>query len=187
MAGDTVVSIHAPRFRGAMRSSRASKTSRTTFQSTLPVSGERCSFKMTISFSERSFNPRSPFPGSDARGMEMSKLGEKFQSTLPVSGERCIAKSATASPMPCFNPRSPFPGSDASQEPQSSGAAHVSIHAPRFRGAMRQTTTVMSSSRRFQSTLPVSGERCPPNWAAPVAAPSFQSTLPVSGERCADQ
>ena len=163
---DAVVSIHAPRFRGAMH---------------LP-------YMHNLSRSER-FNPRSPFPGSDAF-MVLLSFGRvvKFQSTLPVSEERCdiercvgvgndkvsihaprfrgamrvIARTAglsyhgfnPRSPFPgsdagcrvvfgylkaCFNPRSPFPGSDASHQERHPRASEVSIHAPRFRGAMRRS------------------------------------------------
>lgn len=88
---DAVVSIHAPRFRGAMH---------------LP-------YMHNLSRSER-FNPRSPFPGSDAF-MVLLSFGRvvKFQSTLPVSEERCDIERCVGV-----------------------GNDKVSIHAPRFRGAM---------------------------------------------------
>ncbi len=59
-----------------------------------------------------------------------------------------------------FNPRSPFPGSDATAGENTQTVQGVSIHAPRFRGAMRTKGWPLKAGLLFQSTLPVSGERC---------------------------
>ncbi len=84
------VSIHAPRCRGAMRRLWAWRLWAWSFQSTLPVAGERCGGFGRGACGLGRFNPRSPLPGSDAPS------GIIQQRRLP-----------------CFNPRSPLPGSDA--------------------------------------------------------------------------
>ena len=157
------VSIHAPRFRGAMRwAASATSASSGGFQSTPPVSGERC----------------ASFAGA-------VRVHILFQSTPPVSGERCL-----------FEVRGDFL------------RLMVSIHAPRFRGAMPYLVRPWPWAAQFQSTPPVSGERCLRDWGtgnlkpnvsihAPrfrgamrgpprhgTHSPMFQSTPPVSGERC---
>ena len=112
---ETVVSIHAPRFRGAMQKTCWQLPRPPPFQSTLPVSGERCLPPRQLD--EEGFirfNPRSPFPGSDAPRDPGAWRGPG-----------------------CFNPRSPFPGSDAGPLAVAGRGRPVSIHAPRFRGAMR--------------------------------------------------
>ena len=183
----------------------------TLFQSTLPVSGERCLRPGQYPASARSgFNPRSPFPGSDAADdAPAAGVEKRFNPRSPFPGSdahqgpvcrRCAGRvsihaprfrGAMPSPKPCcvrrwrcFNPRSPFPGSDAClpwpfgskgnvsiHAPRFRGAMRwwsamnsfvhiVSIHAPRFRGAMRNKRVRSHALQRFQSTLPVSGERC---------------------------
>ncbi len=59
-----------------------------------------------------------------------------------------------------FNPRSPLPGSDASERVIQPLPNEVSIHAPRCRGAMQAGDRRPCVDSRFQSTLPVAGERC---------------------------
>ena len=107
------------------------------------------------------FNPRPPFPGSDA-------IGKYYQGAMPDG----------------FNPRPPFPGSDAGAPRLPEADGNVSIHAPRFRGAMRRTASAIWPSSSFQSTPPVSGERCRSGALPGRLSRSFQSTPPVSGERC---
>ena len=85
------------------------------FQSTPPVSGERCHL------TEKFYMEQMP-----------------FQSTPPVSGERCIWFGVSVR-----------------------RSAKVSIHAPRFRGAMLSRILPKAPTQPFQSTPPVSGERCP--------------------------
>ena len=205
-----IVSIHAPRFRGAMPWLSCGAPS------CLPC-----------------FNPRSPFPGSDAPEVVIfitpltvsihaprfrgampclacwSPPTMKFQSTLPVSGERCNGRPCHRPRVNCsFNPRSPFPGSDASivftfddgyavsiHAPRFRGAmqleatlpaysSEVSIHAPRFRGAMPKTAiSKPSASRSFNPRSPFPGSDAKQR-AGSVVMRWFQSTLPVSGERC---
>ena len=158
-----VVSIHAPRCRGAMRRLWAWRLWAWSFQSTLPVAGERCT--------ERHYSTAAL---------------TLFQSTLPVAGERCTLDdqlglmvgwvsiharrcrgamlrrfSGWAAKLKCFNPRSPLPGSDAAPVLGLGGKAKM-----------------------FQSTLPVAGERCDYGSSNLRCSSVFQSTLPVAGERC---
>ena len=178
------VSIHAPRFQGAMPSASNSSVARDMFQSTLPVSRERC-----------------------ANAYKEVHCYFEFQSTLPVSRERCLRLIRSRRSVASFNPRSPFPGSDARQRQTVACESGVSIHAPRFQGAMPLSHCGDSCSSRFQSTLPVSRERCAKSSffrsgsGVSIHAPrfqgamqgftgqsgvnyKFQSTLPVSRERC---
>ena len=60
----------------------------------------------------------------------------------------------------------------------------VSIHAPRFREAMPGLVPLATRLPLFQSTLPVSGRRCPRTTMSCAAIRPFQSTPPVSGRRC---
>ncbi len=156
-----------------------------TFQSTLPVAGERCTSEGIKIRPFIGFNPRSPLPGSDARAAGRSTANRRS-----------------------FNPRSPLPGSDAAcrgrdelplqvsiHAPRCRGAMPevprvdgqiitVSIHAPRCRGAMLPVGVVVVAGQQFQSTLPVAGERCFRPSAIDLKLMQFQSTLPVAGERC---
>ena len=87
---NAIVSIHAPRCRGAMPSHGPSITGTGRFQSTPPVAGERCGTTRTRTWRQKSFNPRPPLPGSDARvHLQSVVLQNSFQSTPPVAGERC--------------------------------------------------------------------------------------------------
>ncbi len=70
-----IVSIHAPRCRGAMHPEKMwQEYPSTPFQSTLPVAGERCMGSMI--------------------GRSTIVL---FQSTLPVAGERCSTAASNCS------------------------------------------------------------------------------------------
>ena len=180
------VSIHAPRFREAMPHSAAMKTSRSTFQSTPPVSGRRCDWlRGEARINKASFNPRPPFPGGDAKTEDdvdpfttvsihaprfreampwsirsICQMAGLFQSTPPVSGRRCPYESSRKCWRGCFNPRPPFPGGDAEHEDPIYCGDIVSIHAPRFREAMPSTRAAKAATFLFQSTPPVSGRRC---------------------------
>ncbi len=155
------VSIHAPRFREAMRSPGARSMVASGFQSTPPVSGRRCQITRRKCRRVCGFNPRPPFPGGDARDMM-----------------RLISHSSR------FNPRPPFPGGDAEQSRQPEQQSEVSIHAPRFREAMLVYVGGTRFHLGFQSTPPVSGRRCPTFSTGRRSAKRFQSTPPVSGRRC---
>ena len=108
------------------------------FQSTPPVSGRRCLAPAAIRIAKSSFNPRPPFPGGDA--------DEGVEGRGQLQG---------------FNPRPPFPGGDAPFCGHEDVEIDVSIHAPRFREAMRLATRRGAHQQgQFQSTPPVSGRRC---------------------------
>jgi len=181
------VSIHAPRCRGAMpwppiSSVPASRS----FQSTLPVAGERCIADDDSRCLISRFNPRSPLPGSDAAALGVALVGL----VVSIHAPRCRGAMHRAA---LFN----------------SGAYPVSIHAPRCRGAMHAGRPVGPHGRlgfnprsplpgsdaapvlglggkakMFQSTLPVAGERCLLRYTKTPLVIGFQSTLPVAGERC---
>ena len=180
-----LVSIHAPRCRGAKR----------------PV-GEDDGEGLIC------FNPRSPLPGSEAsccdlhlchlavsihaprcRGAKRAKkllettIERMFQSTLPVAGERSLAgaesiASTTAfqSTLPVAGERSrgwiwinnvtpwfqstlPVAGERSKPEDDVDPFDAVSIHAPRCRGAKQFCDSDGRDDYEFQSTLPVAGER----------------------------
>ncbi len=208
-AAESAVSIHAPRCRGAMHRRRFRRCVIATFQSTLPVAGERCLSPSLHIVGHARFNPRSPLPGSDAfgaGGCEVSGIRFNPRSPLPGSDANITAITTHAarrfnprSPLPgsdarwcrvstcgsnSFNPRSPLPGSDATTTLRSCGCRAVSIHAPRCRGAMRR---IRAPERAFPA-VSIHAPRC--RGAMPKAmwdfdrAWQFQSTLPVAGERC---
>ena len=153
------VSIHAPRFREAMRRRIRRTCSIHQFQSTPPVSGRRCYREDEKRHSPRSFQSTPPVSGRrcvtqhlPGRGIDVSihaprfreampegvrrnRLSVLFQSTPPVSGRRCI-KSVPADVAGIF----------------------VSIHAPRFREAMRRGCSTRLSQRcRFNPRPPFPG------------------------------
>ncbi len=181
------VSIHAPRCRGAMHYGRVFGMTTETFQSTLPVAGERCGVGRArnpnmsgvsihaprcrgamphlwhcIPHFNTRFNPRSPLPGSDA--------------TLAISYVCRVA---------CFNPRSPLPGSDAfACSPASCDRPKVSIHAPRCRGAMQGADYRQTMTTSFNPRSPLPGSDALASSSQAASKCEFQSTLPVAGERC---
>ena len=177
------VSIHAPRFRGAMRNVDCQVGFDLLFQSTLPVSGERCRHRHFVGFfnavsihaprfrgamlarasspaeSLSCFNPRSPFPGSDASLLRC----RSFQSA-------------------CFNPRSPFPGSDATTQAVGLLDTIVSIHAPRFRGAMRcREPQTRRGGICFNPRSPFPGSDAPGESSRPVDKACFNPRSPFPG------
>ena len=182
-----VVSIHAPRFREAMRRAQGRAHPRHRFQSTPPVSGRRCGrrqnsapsstkFQSTPPVSGRRchqrprrpwrahcrFNPRPPFPGGDA-------------------GESRCSNTSPA----CFNPRPPFPGGDAPVTSPFNYYNDVSIHAPRFREAMPLFLLLSDLwCECFNPRPPFPGGDALKGAYAEPGLQKFQSTPPVSGRRC---
>ncbi len=208
---DDLVSIHAPRCRGAMlrwrlRADQAVQVS---------IHAPRC----------RGAMPQHA--ASEGRSDPVSIHAPRCRGAMRGGCRQSLRRHQ------CFNPRSPLPGSDAGQVGVVPPAADVSIHAPRCRGAMPPCFSAAGSAAlKFQSTLPVAGERCAGcsaqcarctrfnprsplpgsdaghlrsscragrvsihaprcrgamRWTAHGTAPSrrwFQSTLPVAGERC---
>ena len=185
-ARQTVVSIHAPRCRGAM----PRKPSTTCSTMAVSIHAPRCRGAMRGyergAFEAGRFNPRSPLPGSDAAALGVALVGL----VVSIHAPRCRGAMHRAA---LFN----------------SGAYPVSIHAPRCRGAMHAGRPVGPHGRlgfnprsplpgsdaapvlglggkakMFQSTLPVAGERCDYGSSNLRCSSVFQSTLPVAGERC---
>ena len=162
LCGNTGVSIHASRFREAMRYWSARLRRACMFQSTPPVSGRRC-----------------------VKTVPEGNEPPLFQSTPPVSGRRCQRLRSSRRANMRFNPRLPFPGGDARNSAMCSGDTCVSIHASRFREAMPGAFCGSSLVKKlFQSTPPVSGRRCPLSVLNKLLGGLFQSTPPVSGRRC---
>ena len=179
---DHVVSILAPRRRGACIVNSTSVHSFSKFQSSLPVAGERVSSELLkqlvcavsilaprrrgacraaarLSSPATGFNPRSPSPGS-VSARSMARYGcRTFQSSLPVAGER-VCRAPTRRPAPRW----------------------VSILAPRRRGACFRHVVPGCWCDRFNPRSPSPGSVCPP---APQRGgkDAFQSSLPVAGER----
>ena len=126
-----VVSIRAPRCRGAklVRSSRGAL--RTRFQSALPVAGERSQLWPRRQLSLRCFNPRSPLPGSEA-GWAVADAEQDV----------------------CFNPRSPLPGSEAPKTTPAPQVLPVSIRAPRCRGAKQSPKDALDNPSEVSIRAP---------------------------------
>ncbi len=156
------------------------------FQSTLPVAGERCHIILLPGELDKAFQSTLPVAGERCAALcQQSHTTSRFQSTLPVAGERCHGRRFRRfRQVGRFNPRSPLPGSDALLTMIRDASLAVSIHAPRCRGAMRRLWAWRLWAWSFQSTLPVAGERCTERHYSTAALTLFQSTLPVAGERC---
>jgi len=166
---DQIVSIHAPRFRGAMRRPD---------QRVGPVAGG--------SSHACCFNPRPPFPGGDAlrnvaygRQCGVSIHAPRFREAM--RGWRSICRLSWRS----FNPRPPFPGGDACSRSVPHSPRICFNPRPPFPGgdALSSSMWVLSPSL-FQSTPPVSGRRCAAKASSTTTPSQFQSTPPVSGRRC---
>ena len=138
---------------------------RTQFQSTLPVAGERSDLDAWLECNDESvsihaprcrgakrvertefrrfrrFNPRSPLPGSEAfaerAGTEVEKC---FNPRSPLPGSEAMKFFDRRSVFLRFNPRSPLPGSEAAAFLVFARLDVVSIHAPRCRGAKLPAT-----------------------------------------------
>ena len=145
------VSIHAPRFREAMPDFFKHPANIGEFQSTPPVSGRRCSITFGRGHRSTRFNPRPPFPGGDA-------AGERYLcGVIDVSIH--APRFREAMPAELIN---------------NYARCDVSIHAPRFREAMLPQIARRLAERWFQSTPPVSGRRC----SSPVTTGSIRTKSP---------
>ncbi len=112
----TGVSIRAPRRRGAMREQR-----------------RKVAACATVSI--RAPRRRGAMPGCRSW---CSAMAFRFQSAPPVAEGRCLYRPRTSRVARCFNPRPPSPRGDAGGWRAGHAGAHVSICAPRRRGAMRE-------------------------------------------------
>jgi len=131
----------------------------------------RADFRQTLA----DFNPRSPCGERRADG-RAEIHGTDISIHAPRAGsDRREARSRTSQAN--FNPRSPC-GERRCADREPCALARISIHAPRAGSdASRQYSS--SSSRAFQSTLPVRGAtRDVMKYAVFIP---FQSTLPVRG------
>ncbi len=161
--GAMVVSIHAPRCRGAMHVRRLSSWYQLPKVS---IHAPRCRGAMRPTtyppFNHIFVSIHAPrCRGAMHRKTSGSARFDPFQSTPPVAGERCAEQSTFFKPpRQRFNPRPPLPGSDATS----------CAHTP--------------AAELFQSTPPVAGERCPRFCSSMTQTQGFQSTPPVAGERC---
>ncbi len=160
------VSIHAPRCRGAMLAVRMQGGIKGLFQSTLPVAGERC-----------------------IEGKFLNAVHKKFQSTLPVAGERCGGRYSAACYAVGFNPRSPLPGSDATLHQIVVQRSAVSIHAPRCRGAMHRLLrqyqgrkAVSIHAPRCRGAMPRKRQDdCSHQYDVSIHAPRCRGAMPERG------
>ncbi len=204
-----LVSIHAPRCRGAMqRTDMANPGSLLLFQSTPPVAGGRCPTLPPVTKPAALFQSTPPVAGgrcpSDpatrppllvsihaprCRGAmpqytRPKALTKLFQSTPPVAGGRCavVLEFLALFGVSIHAPR--CRGAMLCSLCSAPTHTRVSIHAPRCRGAMRgiimRTTVII----QFQSTPPVAGGRCWNVWLSLAHHRRFQSTPPVAGGRC---
>ncbi len=183
----SVVSIHAPRHRGAMLLALHQLVELEAFQSTPPVTEGRCAL-LTAAVSSTIW----------------------FQSTPPVTEGRCSPPSSTRSATgDGFNPRPPSPRGDAlvvladhvavvlfqSTPPVTEGRCPAvrfirmtlkpfQSTPPVTEGRCFSLASRMSGSALFQSTPPVTEGRCSAMRHTPFADHEFQSTPPVTEGRC---
>ena len=152
-----MVSIHAPRCRGAKRGITNAGSSGCTFQSTPPVAGERSRSPPTTAAPVPSFNPRPPLPGSEARRM----TARTFHYLVSIHAPRCRGAKRPE----CLD---------------RSDTDEVSIHAPRCRGAKQRRYHNVSTGRRVSIHAP----RCrgaKPNDDPPIVSEFWVS---IHAPRC---
>ena len=207
------VSIHAPRCRVAMPTTRATLG---LVWLTVSIHAPRCRGAMPPralrwATARHGFNPRPPLPRGDAGAAPReARSVARFQST-PPRGDARHNHSLTSIPtivsihaprcrgaMPrepscrwpacehSFNPRPPLPRGDAGPwRTHLLPVQRVSIHAPRCRGAMPTgVTAIVLVQSKFQSTPPVAEGRCHKHVVHDLADLTFQSTPPVAEGRC---
>ena len=126
-AGPRRVSIHAPRCRGATRAG-AQGTNRGSFVS---IHAPRCR-------------------GATPMYNKVTLQTRKFQSTPPVAEGRRHSRFSCRSTYVRFNPRPPLPRGDAPLVADEVVGPMVSIHAPRCRGA----TLIFRNLRKKTNNLP---------------------------------
>ena len=117
LGGVALVSIHAPRCRGAKPVTSTPSTSREKFQSTPLVVEGRSQTPTSAERKRQSFNPRP----SLSRGEAVRPLQDRGRPRVSIHAPRCRGAKHAAW--------------DAAR-----GAQKVSIHAPRCRGAKPATT-----------------------------------------------
>ena len=156
--GISKVSIHAPRCRGAMHTQDQPDVK----TEAVSIHAPRCRGAMHGELQRSVRNPAVSIHAPRCRG------------AMPgVYGGKSVCHS--------FNPRSPLPGSDAPCAPVTATEHAVSIHAPRCRGAMRLNSLITIARPRFQSTLPVAGERCVTSSAPGARSQRFNPRSPLPG------
>jgi len=107
---------------------------------------------------------------------------KSFQSTPPVSGRRCRGQARRAVFKTCFNPRPPFPGGDALRYGACKCLSTVSIHAPRFREAMRCVSwRKRHCVHRFNPRPPFPGGDARYGWSIAKSSGSFNPRPPFPG------
>ncbi len=160
-----VVSIHAPRCRGAMQAQTDVAGANALFQSTPPVAEGRCDLYTAYTRWCRGFNPRPPLPRGDAPRPTARQQGVgMFQSTPPVAEGRCLGVGGGFAANVVFQSTPPVAeGRCRSVTGCQLANRVVSIHAPRCRGAMptspalmRLTTVVSIHAPRCRGAMPPS-------------------------------
>ncbi len=133
------VSIHASRFREAMRETGDQNNDITSsFNPRLPFPGGDAAGFWPVGASDEGFNPRLPFPGGDALNQSQAtelKRGvsihaSRFREAMPLDVARHTDVNPVSIHASRFREAMPERAVDACQ------ARLVSIHASRFREAM---------------------------------------------------
>ncbi len=132
------------------------------FQSTPPVAEGRCARGVGGAPGRNAgFNPRPPLPRGDAPLVtSATQLTVGFNPRPPLPRGDAVGLCNRSRGSDCFNPRPPLPRGDALGRNLMADPVHVSIHAPRCRGAMRWRWSHSKFTRTFQSTPPVAEGRC---------------------------
>ena len=149
-----LVSILAPRCRGAHRRELQQTYTLTMFQSSRPVAGARICRRHHRRRQPQGFNPRAPLPGRASKGfidqnpvVVVSILAPrcrgahpatatrpparlKFQSSRPVAGARIRIRCQQPRPGRRFNPRAPLPGR-ASRAKRAAGGFYPMFQSSR--------------------------------------------------------
>ncbi len=155
-----------------------------TFQSTLPVAGERSLRRTTRAKSTCAFQSTLPVAGERSITVwQRRPITSAFQSTLPVAGERSCISFRGFPGVVEFQSTLPVAGERSARRFVQGRRRGVSIHAPRCRGA--KPCPVTDSMR--ETLVSIHAPRCrgAKPWFYRYKSPvdEFQSTLPVAGER----
>ncbi len=159
-----LVSILAPRCRGAHRLTSLCMRATVMFQSSRPVAGARIARLSGLThWSRTSFNPRAPLPGRASSAKRIfCIIGGLFQSSRPVAGARISRALAGVSLHKGFNPRAPLPGR-ASRLPSGLGLLQGLFQSSRPVAGARisKPSRGICTAARFNPRAPLPGRASP--------------------------
>ena len=180
--GQILVSIHAPRCRGAMPAAKLNPMKNGLFQSTPPVAGGRCLFIRRAQTTLAVFQSTPPVAGGRCPVICRSQSPAKwFQSTPPVAGGRCARRSRPRAIDSGFQSTPPVAGGRCLRSHvRKFPTGNVSIHAPRCRGAMQR----YGSTSDLEYFVSIHAPRCRGAMQALKEFVLWKSGVSIHAPRC---